>query len=45
MLDFERLQKLPLIDQTHHFMHVRTEKPLVVKADGRSRLGVVTTKA
>ena len=45
MLDFERLQQLPLIDQTHHFMHVRSEKPLVVKADGRSRLGVVTTKA
>ncbi len=45
MLDFDRLQKLPLIDQTHHFMHVRSEKPLVVKADGRSRLGVVTTKA
>ena len=42
-LDFGRLETYPLIDETHHFRHIRAEKPFIVKADGRSRLGVVTT--
>jgi hypothetical protein len=45
MLDFKRLDAFQHIDETHHFKHVRSEIPLIVKADGRSRLGVVTTKS
>lgn len=39
--DFKRLGELLLIDETLHFRHVRAERPLVVKADGRNRIGVV----
>jgi len=41
-LAFDRLTELSPVDETHHFRHVRAENPLVVKADGRSRIGVVT---
>jgi hypothetical protein len=41
-LAFDRLAELTQVDETHHFRHVRTENPFVVKADGRSRIGVVT---
>jgi hypothetical protein len=44
MLDFTRLDSFQPVDETPHFKHVRTAEPLIVKADGRSRLGVVTTK-
>ncbi len=43
-LAFEELDRLENIGETRHFMHVRSAEPLIVKADGRSRLGVVTTK-
>ncbi len=41
-LAFDRLTELTPVDETHHFRHVRAKTPLVVKADGRSRIGVVT---
>ena len=42
-LSFDRFNELSLIHETKHFKHVQSDKPLIVKADGRSRLGVVTT--
>ena len=42
-LDFERLGSYATIDETPHFRHIRAEQPFIVKADGRSRIGVVTT--
>jgi len=39
--NFDQLGRLPLIKETKHFRHVHVDKPLIVKADGRNRIGVV----
>jgi CheY-like chemotaxis protein len=43
LLAFERLDALELVRETKHFRQVKSALPLIVKADGRSRLGIVTT--
>ena len=40
-LDFEAIEKLPLVEETKHFVHVRNEDDLLVKADGMSGKAVV----
>ncbi len=40
-LDFETILGLPVVEQTEHFVHVRTSKDLVVKADGLSGKAIV----
>ncbi|MFA7370740.1 MAG: PEP/pyruvate-binding domain-containing protein [Sphaerochaetaceae bacterium] len=40
-LDFDYLDALPLIEETTHFRHVKGERPFIVKADGKKRVGVV----
>jgi CheY-like chemotaxis protein len=39
--DFDKLSSLPALKETKHFRHVRTTRPLIVKADGRNRIGIV----
>ena len=38
---FEAIEKLPLVEETKHFVHVRTEDDLLIKADGMSGKAVV----
>ena len=40
-VDFETIRSLPLVKETKHFVHVRTEKDLVIKADGLNGKAVV----
>lgn len=40
-LDFEKLRKLPVVEETQYFSHSKAEKPFIIKADGRNRLGIV----
>ena len=40
-LNFEAIEKLPLVEETKHFVHVRTEDDLLIKADGMSGKAVV----
>ena len=41
-LDFEGILSLPKVEETKHFVHVRTEEDLVIKADGLSGKAVVS---
>ena len=40
-VDFDSIMKLPLVKETKHFMHVRSEEDLIVKADGLNGKAVV----
>ncbi|MBQ7643475.1 MAG: hypothetical protein IJS84_00425, partial [Spirochaetales bacterium] len=40
-VDFDSIMKLPLVQETKHFVHVRSEKDLIVKADGLNGKAVV----
>ncbi|MGN1164198.1 MAG: PEP/pyruvate-binding domain-containing protein [Candidatus Ornithospirochaeta sp.] len=42
--DYERIRKLELIEETEHFIHVRAEKDLLVKADGLGGKAVVAER-
>ena len=37
----EFLDGLPVVEETAYLRHVRFEKPIVVKMDGKKKLGVV----
>jgi hypothetical protein len=39
--DQEFLNSLPAVEETKYLRHVRFEKPIVVKMDGKRKLGVV----
>jgi hypothetical protein len=41
LFDEDYLNAQPAIHETDHVRHVRFEKPLVVKIDGRRAVGVV----
>lgn len=41
VLNFEKLQEFETVNRKDHFIHIRSEQPFVVKADGRNRLGVI----
>lgn len=40
-LDFQTILSLPLVGQTKHFVHVRSQKELEIKADGLSGRAVI----
>ncbi len=40
-LDFDFLDSLPVIEESDHFRHVECKVPLIVKADGKNRLGIL----
>ncbi len=40
-LHFEQLKQLPVFDETEHFIHARTERPIQVKVNGFKQEGVV----
>ena len=40
-LDYNSIMALPMVGQTKHFVHVRAENELVIKADGKSGKAVV----
>ena len=40
-VDYEAIMKLPLIEETEHFVHVRADKDFEIKADGHTGKGVV----
>ena len=42
-VDYEKLEEQQLINKTTYFRHVRFEKPVQIKMDGRQRIGVITT--
>ena len=33
-IDYERIFSLPVVGETEYFIHVRAEKPFIIKADG-----------
>jgi hypothetical protein len=37
----EYLNELPVVEETKFLRHVRFEKPIVVKMDGKKKVGVV----
>ena len=39
--DWERIHSLPVIQEKTYLRHVRVEKPLILKIDGRRSLGVI----
>ena len=42
IVSYEILDKQKLINETKHFKHVKFEKPLSVRMDGKKRIGVIT---
>ncbi len=40
-IDWEWLKKQPVANTTEHFIHVRLEKPLMAKMDGRTSVSVI----
>jgi hypothetical protein len=40
-LDFNKISQFPCLGETNHFRHIQAEKPFIVKADGRNRIGIV----
>ena len=40
--DFAAMKSYPVVKQTRFFTHVRVGQPFIVKADGRSRIGIIT---
>ncbi|MBP5552408.1 MAG: pyruvate, phosphate dikinase [Spirochaetales bacterium] len=40
-VDFDSIMKLPLVKETKHFVHVRSDEDLIVKADGLNGKAVV----
>ena len=40
-VDYEEIKKMPLIEETKHFIHVRSERDLMIKADGSEGKAVV----
>ena len=43
-VDYGKIFSLPVVQETEHFLHVRAERPLIIKADGLHGLGVVLTQ-
>ena len=43
-VDYEGIKKLHLVEETKHFIHVRSEKELLIKADGSEGKAVVMEK-
>jgi len=41
-LDYEAIMKLPLVEETKHFVHVRSKGSLVIKADGMTGRAIVS---
>lgn len=40
-VDYDRIGRLPLVEETEHFLHVRSERDLKIKADGLGGRAVV----
>jgi CheY-like chemotaxis protein len=40
-IDWEWLEMQPIVGRTEHFVHIRTEEPLVAKMDGRKSISVI----
>jgi len=40
-MDFGSIASLPLVEETKHFIHVRSDNELLIKADGLSGKAVV----
>lgn len=43
-IKYEMLDNLPTINQTSFYRHVRFDKPMMVKMDGKKRISVITTE-
>jgi len=39
---WDKLNNMPAIEEGKYFRHVRFDKPLTIKMDGRNRMAVVT---
>ena len=40
-IDFKAIGNLDMIEESEHFLHVRSEKDLIIKVDGRKSKAVV----
>ena len=40
-VDYEEIKKLPLVEETKHFIHVRCNKDLLIKADGSQGKAII----
>lgn len=40
-IDFERIREFELIEESEHFIHVRSKKDLIIKVDGRESKAVI----
>lgn len=43
LFNYEAIKKLPKVEETEHFLHVRTANPLTIKANGLSGKAVIRT--
>ena len=43
IFDYEAIAGLPRVEETKHFLHVRADNPLVIKANGRTGEAVIHT--
>ena len=41
IFDYEKIKSLPRIEETKHFLHVRAEKNLIIKANGLTGKAVI----
>lgn len=42
--DYDAIRQLPLVRETRHFIHVRAEKPLIIKANGLRHMAVIAER-
>ena len=42
--DYDAIRKLPLVRETEHFIHVRADKPLIIKANGLRHMAVIALR-
>lgn len=40
-VNFKKLESMNVIERSSHFMHIKSDEPLIVKADGKNQMAVV----
>ena len=42
--DYDAIRRLPLVRETEHFIHVKADKPLLIKANGLKHMAVIALR-
>ena len=42
--DYDAIRRLPLVRETEHFIHVKADKPLLIKANGLRHMAVIALR-